>query len=414
MGNRVDQVPADGGHDRSRPGVHNGPRWSAGLADAGTGPIPVAGRDAAGRGDPPGRDDPASTTAPQRVPQAWPAPPDAAPGFAPASRAYPPGGGPFPPPRAAGSGPAGPPRGATAPGTGAGPAAVQPPAAAPAAAPGTGATPQAPGFGGPAPYGRRPLPPPQRPLRRCGRNAAVVAFVLHQFPIGHMPVAASRASMQLSAPAQESDGFTGLRFPPQDHPQSSLIDDADAVARMQSGALTRKAAAEGASVPDEVVAAHEPFGGLSERDWEHEYLARQPAGERAEYAWPPAASFPEGGTGPGEALVLEPGTVVDRIGADSGRILAPEGTLFARRSLPPDYREREFRRYRVLRRLPVWQAVNAPWFAQPGGAVRYRTTAAVADLVGLGYLVELMATGEPVEEPTVRIKDSSGEARGEQ
>lgn len=359
------------------------------MADTNTGPIPAIRRD--------------SATAPQRQPQPWvgpPSPAGPAQGFAPAPQAAPPGGGPFPPPRAAGHGPAGPPPGAPAPGTGAGPA-VTPPRGRPTAfgGPHSPQLPHSPQT--PQPSQARPLPP-QRPLRRAGRNAVVVAFVLHQFPIGHMPVADSRPGVQLPPPAPESDGHTDLRFPPREHPRSSLVDDAEAVARVRSGAAGRRPVAEDVPIPDAMVETYEPFGGSSEGDWEHEYLARQ-AGDRAEYSWPPAERFPEGGVAPGEALVLEPDTVVDRIGADDGWILAPDGASFAQRSLPPAYRERTFMRYRVVRPLPVWKTVSVPWFGQPGGAVRYRATAPIAELVSLGCLVELMPAGGAGDTPTVRI-----------
>ena len=45
----------------------------------------------------------------------------------------------------------------------------------------------------------------------------------------------------------------------------------------------------------------------------------------------------------------------------------------------------------MLRTLPVWRAVSATWFGQPGGAVRYRTTHSAEELVALGYLADLTA-----------------------
>ncbi len=56
-----------------------------------------------------------------------------------------------------------------------------------------------------------------------------------------------------------------------------------------------------------------------------------------------------------------------------------------------------------MRPLPVWRAVAAPWFAQPGGGMRYRATYSLSDLVGLGYLVELTMTREIAEAATLRI-----------
>lgn len=51
----------------------------------------------------------------------------------------------------------------------------------------------------------------------------------------------------------------------------------------------------------------------------------------------------------------------------------------------------------------MWQSVAAPWFCQPGGGVRYRTTYPVDDLVALGYLVELTEELETAEAQTLRI-----------
>ena len=41
--------------------------------------------------------------------------------------------------------------------------------------------------------------------------------------------------------------------------------------------------------------------------------------------------------------------------------------------------------------MPVHRTISAPWFGQPGGGSRYRTTCPVADLVALGYLTEITA-----------------------
>jgi hypothetical protein len=148
---------------------------------------------------------------------------------------------------------------------------------------------------------------------------------------------------------------------------------------------------------------HDPLGGEHERDWDHRFLVRAGDDDRtAEYAWPPAELYPEGGSDVGEPVVLAEGTRLDRFGSPEGRVLAPEGTPFARRSLPPQHLTAGYHRYLVLRPLPVWQAVSAAWFGQPGGGVRYRATYPVADLVALGWLAEAAeppATGNPDGQP---------------
>ncbi|MER5392562.1 TNT domain-containing protein [Saccharopolyspora sp. NPDC002686] len=157
----------------------------------------------------------------------------------------------------------------------------------------------------------------------------------------------------------------------------------------------------------ELIAKHDPLGELSEVEWEHRFV------ERGEHVWPPAAEHPEGGVEPAEPVVLEPDVVLDCSGDGAGRFAFALATSFGQRSLPQSYAEREYRRYRVMRRLPVWQSVTAPWFAQPGGGVRYRATYSLDDLVGLGYLVELTPAREAAEAVTMRIEREAVEGGAE-
>ncbi|WP_263249417.1 glycohydrolase toxin TNT-related protein [Saccharopolyspora rosea] len=402
------------------------------VADAGTGPIPAVRADGTPASRPgwaaPG-EDPASTTAPHSVHAAWAAPPAAPSGAAPAPP--PPGAAPpaqpgFAPPPAAG-GHVGPPPGGqpSAPPQG---SAARPPTGAPPGAFG-GATrrapqgpqhpvrqpsqqafplsqrsmrrsplrplaePTTPPGGSPQPQGER------RPLRQGGRGSDAVAFVLHQFPIGYLPVAASEASRQLPARGDEPDSCRN--FPPQDHPRADLVDDTDALERVRSAAVYARGPEpdEPQPLPDELTAHHDPLGELSELEWERTYAT----GDGEGYVWPPAEEFPEGGVEAGEPVVLQPDTVLDCLGDGSGRLAFSAATPFSRRSQPPEYAERAYRRYRVMRPLPVWQAATAPWFGQPGGGVRYRTTYPLLDLVSLGYVVELTRTRENAEARTLRI-----------
>ncbi|GAA0526605.1 hypothetical protein GCM10011581_12990 [Saccharopolyspora subtropica] len=394
--------------------------WAPGLADAGTGPIPTVGDHPARPGWMPAGTDPASSTAPHQVRSAWaaapqPPPPPAAPGFA------------APPPAVPGGHFAAPP--AHQPPTTAPPVSAARPPMPPAAArgpisfgsqpvPQVRQVPRAPLRPLPAPVAPPPPPQPepsQRPLRQAGRNPDVVAFVLHQFPIGYLPVAASHASRQLPVPESPDARRPGLRFPPQDHPQSHLVDDSAALERARSTEVyaaarrDREEREEPERLPAELVADHEPFGELSEWEWEHRFVVRD--GERSEYAWPPAAEFPEGGVEPAEPVVLAPDAVIDCLGGGDGRVAFAAGTAFAQRSLPPEDRDRAYRRYRVMRPLPVWQSVAAPWFAQPGGGIRYRTTYSLVDLVALGYLVELTRARANAEATTLRLDRSAANPR---
>jgi Tuberculosis necrotizing toxin len=222
-------------------------------------------------------------------------------------------------------------------------------------------------------------------------------FWVHMFPIGHMPVAVDKPARQLPPPRAELDYAAGLRFEPGDHPQSHLVDSADRRAALREGA-PRVDSSEPLGRDDigHLTEGHDPLGGEHERDWDRRYQVRfgrvtsegiRPEG--LEFAWPPGEQYPEGGSAEGEAEVLDEGAELDRFGPPQGRVFAEAGTRFAQRSLPPAHLDHGYRRYRVLRPLPVWRAVSAAWFAQPGGGVRYRTTQSAIELVALGYLADI-------------------------
>ena len=141
---------------------------------------------------------------------------------------------------------------------------------------------------------------------------------------------------------------------------------------------------------------HDPLAGGHEREWDRRYLVRLGSvtaqgisPEGLEYNWPTSEQYPEGGSDQGEPEILAPDTVIDRFGAPEGRVFAEDGTPFAQRSLPPAHKDAGYRRYKVREPLPVWRAVSAAWFGQPGGGIRYRTTHSAVELVALGYLEEI-------------------------
>ena len=212
---------------------------------------------------------------------------------------------------------------------------------------------------------------------RQERESIVALFRVAMFPIGHLPVATVRPHRQLAPPPPEVDYAAGLRFPPYDHPRSDLI---------VATTPRRRESSPKAPAPAGLFEHHDPLGGLNERDWDRRFLAGYRE-DIPEYAWPPGELYPEGGLEPGEPEVLPEGTLLDRFGPVEGRVFAPAGTLFAKRSLPPTATA-EYRRYRVTRPVPMWQAVSAPWFGQPGGGLRYRAVHSADELVTLGYLEE--------------------------
>lgn len=251
-----------------------------------------------------------------------------------------------------------------------------------------------------------------RPLRGSERDGAVVAFVLHQFPIGHLPVAADKPSRQWSViPRAEPEEPC---YPPNDHPRCELVEDAD------TNSSTRRSPNAGASpggdIPGELLDGYEPLGSesdLSEGQWDQRYLVRAASdNDRADYDWPAPYGHPENGVAPAEPVVLEPDSHVDRIGGGTGRVLCVPDTAFAKRSLPPEHRHRTYRSFRVRRPLPVWQTISVSWFGQPGGGVRYRTTHPVDELLALGMVDDLDAAANTSDaEETVRIRPEIAEQR---
>ncbi|HEY2696554.1 MAG TPA: glycohydrolase toxin TNT-related protein [Pseudonocardiaceae bacterium] len=218
------------------------------------------------------------------------------------------------------------------------------------------------------------------------RDPEVAIFLVYMFPIGHLPVAASRPARQLPLPAAETDLAAGSRFEPHDHPDSAVF---DTVIRGTAADL-----ADGVPAPAELIADYDPLGGGNEADWDRRFLVRPASDDdAAEFAWPPGQSFPEGGCDHGEAVRLAQGTILDRFGSNEGRVFSVPGTPFAARSLPPDQLTAGYHRYEVLRELPMWWALSTAWFGQPGGGVRYRSIYPAADLVALGFLQE-MVVGE--------------------
>jgi hypothetical protein len=234
--------------------------------------------------------------------------------------------------------------------------------------------------------------PPERGTMRIERESVAALFLVHMFPIGHLPVAADRPAAQLPAPDEDVDYAAGQRFEPGDHPESSLVDAGDALTNILAG-LRRSPGPAPSAVPEALRAGHDPLGGVELRDWNRRFLGGV-RGSVPEYAWPPGQLHPEGGREAGKPILLTEGELLDRVGGDGGRVFAPAGTSFASRSLPPELLLGEYHEYRVLRPLPVWRTVSAPWFGQPGDGVRYRATHPAGELVTLGYLAEITLEGE--------------------
>lgn len=221
-----------------------------------------------------------------------------------------------------------------------------------------------------------PAAPPPMGALRTERQSIVALFLVHMFPIGHLPVAMDRPARQLPLP----DGGSG----PMDHPDAGVLDDQEALVHV-SGGFQRSPTSPSAVPPEALTRGHDGWGGEPQEAWVRRFVGGNG------YLWPPGELFPEGGIDPATPVTLEVGTFVDRFGDQHGRVFAEDGTVFSMRSLPPDQAS-AYRRYRVVRPLPVWRSVNAGWFGQPGGGVRYRAVLSADELVTLGFLADV--TGE--------------------
>ncbi|WP_233574049.1 TNT domain-containing protein [Amycolatopsis panacis] len=219
----------------------------------------------------------------------------------------------------------------------------------------------------PGPVTRPPVGSP-----RTDRESVLALFLVHMFPLGHLPVAADHPERQLPSRAR--------RYPPADHPESALLEDTTVLGYVAQGFRRSPTPPADPSPPAAVLDGYRPPEGP---EWESRFV------DGAEYVWPSAKEFPEGGTDAAEPVVLPEGTLLDRFGGEHGRIFAPEGTPFARRSLPPAALRAGYRRYRVEKPVPMWRSIAAGWFGQPGGGVRYRAVLSADELLTLGFLADI-------------------------
>lgn len=109
-------------------------------------------------------------------------------------------------------------------------------------------------------------------------------------------------------------------------------------------------------------------------------------------------------------IQLVPGQDIDRYGSEAGGFLAPEGTPYAQRALPPQSLDNtasascNYHDYRVLKAFNVTAGPIAPWFAQSGGGLQFQLDASqisgapsplnVLWLVQHGYLQPMDGTSQ--------------------
>jgi hypothetical protein len=81
---------------------------------------------------------------------------------------------------------------------------------------------------------------------------------------------------------------------------------------------------------------------------------------------------------------LQPGTVIDRYGAETGRFFSPGGTPLEARSLPTG--AGPLNTYQVLKSFNVQGGIAASAFGQAGGGVQYIASQTVSDLIEGGFI----------------------------
>jgi hypothetical protein len=98
--------------------------------------------------------------------------------------------------------------------------------------------------------------------------------------------------------------------------------------------------------------------------------------------WPSQDKYPRGfvdGTIVKETLPK--GTKIDRYGTRDGTFVAPEGTPYSNRSLPPGSYNKPYERYEVIKPIEVDSGKTAPWFGEKGGGTQYDLPKTIEELL---------------------------------
>ncbi|WP_414940915.1 TNT domain-containing protein [Amycolatopsis sp. cmx-11-51] len=96
-------------------------------------------------------------------------------------------------------------------------------------------------------------------------------------------------------------------------------------------------------------------------------------------------------------ITLTPGKRIDRYGSEYGSFLAPKGSPYASRAIPPQSLDSSpgascnYHAYRVAKSFAVHSGPIAAWFAQPGGGFQYQVDGALLPgsppSVNVGWLI---------------------------
>ncbi|MFD7629221.1 glycohydrolase toxin TNT-related protein [Streptomyces sp. NPDC059851] len=132
-----------------------------------------------------------------------------------------------------------------------------------------------------------------------------------------------------------------------------------------------------------VLSDYQRFGGLTPVEFLNKWWDPTADNGLGSYAYPNSDGFARDANGQVIAteLTLRPGQLLDRFGAEFGSFLAPAGTKYGARSIPPTNLNTQdprypfdYHLYRVKKPTLVCAGPTLPWFEQPGEGVQYVTT----------------------------------------
>ncbi|RAH60013.1 hypothetical protein BO85DRAFT_511136 [Aspergillus piperis CBS 112811] len=130
------------------------------------------------------------------------------------------------------------------------------------------------------------------------------------------------------------------------------------------------------------------YGGLCPRDWLFKW-GHWDVEPWQDLEYPPNDGFKTGSL-PGGPRV---GSCVDRFGSPYGGFLAPLGTKYSARAIPPknlikypNSPQFNYYVYKVKQPLIAQKGDIAPWFGQPGGGTQYYVASGLENLVKYGVL----------------------------
>ncbi|KAH7075470.1 hypothetical protein BKA63DRAFT_533171 [Paraphoma chrysanthemicola] len=143
------------------------------------------------------------------------------------------------------------------------------------------------------------------------------------------------------------------------------------------------------------------FGGLCPGEFLSAWINYAPPGRQGWFFYPYADGFANNTAGEPirGRLTLKPGTLVDRFGGVQGTFVAPAGSPYNQRALPPanlnhaagnrSQVPHNYHIYQVNKSLVVLAGPVASWFGQPGYGTQFQLSSTIEDFLSDGVLEEV-------------------------